>query len=111
MSSELTGNPFRDTPPGRSKIGLELGFFPLAFILFFCTPKVTINGNQQLLGWGHHTYEFPPGKYHIVVSFKYMFMEECGRNEVTFDLRAGEIRIVSFYMWPWIFARGQMSVR
>ncbi len=92
-------------------IRLSVGFFPLGFLLFFCTPVVVINGVGQRLSWGSHYFDFQPGTYTVKAFAPYLFWPECGANSVTFDLHPEAVRTVSFYMWPWVFARGSMSVR
>ena len=93
-----------------SHIEFSLRFFPLAFFFFFCTPVVVVNGKPANLSWGKHTFDFPPGTCNIKIFVPYMFWPECGANIVTFDLRPGEHRQVSFFMWPWVFAKGSINV-
>ena len=95
---------------GKSSIELSIGFFPLAFFLFACNPVAEINGIRHQLGWGKHLFHFPPGDYHVRIYFHYLFVPECGKNEVSFRLDPGAQRRVSFYMWPLMFVPGQMSV-
>lgn len=97
-------------PQQESIIELSLGFFPLAYFLWFCNPKVVINGHEYDLTWGNHRFQFPPGDYVIQIYFAYLGMEECGKNMVRLRLLPGTWRIVSYYMWPWIFAKGSISI-
>ena len=97
-------------PASPGSIHFSLEFFPLAFLLFFCTPIVVINGVAVRLSWGNHRFMFAPGDYAVEVYFPYLFMPKCGANMVTLRLDPGAVRHVSFYMWPWVYAKGAMSV-
>ncbi|QEG22009.1 hypothetical protein [Mariniblastus fucicola] len=110
-TSDDETNPFLNFKNPKGTIELKLGFFPLGFFLLFCTPTVVINGNPQPHAWGHYSYEFAPGKYNVTIFFRYFFRNECGRNNVEFQLSDGETKTVSYYMWPWMFLPGTMSVR
>jgi len=96
--------------PQSTGIRVTLRFFPLAFLLLFCTPVVVINGVTYRLSWGTHYFDLTPGQYHVKIFFPYLFLPECGANSVAFELHQGVVRTVSFYMWPWVFAKGSMSV-
>ena len=94
----------------RTGVEIHTGFFPLAFILFFCTPVIEINGHPDRKYWGTKFYDLPPGQYHFTISFPYIFMPKCGRADVQLALRPGEVRRISYFMWPWMFAPGSISV-
>ena len=106
----VTAELITERPASPAGIQLTLGFFPMAFFLFFCTPVVVVNGVANRLAWGTHQFQFPPGDYTVKVFFAYMHMSECGANSVYFRLDPGATRRVSFYMWPWMFGKGSMSV-
>lgn len=91
-------------------VQLTLGFFPLAFLFFFCTPVAVFNGVAYQLGWGTHYVDLPPGRYMVKIYIPYLAWPECGANAITLELRPGEVRNVRFYMWPWVFAPGSISV-
>jgi len=88
---------------------IETEFFPLAFFLFFCTPVIEINGQKNRRTWGTHFFELPPGFYKIKIYFSYLFIPECGANQIKFNISERQIRKVSFNMPPWIFAKGTMK--
>ena len=96
--------------PQTTGIQLTLRFFPLAFLLLFCTPVVVINGAAHRLAWGSHWFPLQPGHYNVKVFFPYLFWPECGANSVVIELHHGTVRTVDFFMWPWVFAKGTMSV-
>ena len=94
----------------RTGVEVHTGFFPLAFFLFFCTPVTEINGHPDRKYWGTKFYDLPPGQYHFTISFPYIFMAKCGRADAPITLRPGEVRRINYFMWPWMFAPGQISV-
>jgi len=89
---------------------VRVQFFPLAFLLLFCTLIVTVDNVPHRLPWGTHFFHVPPGRHTVRVFFHYLFMPQCGVNSVTFDVPQGTVRLVSFYMPPWVFSKGSMSV-
>lgn len=92
-------------------IEIRTRFFPLAFILFLCTPRIVIDGAAPVKrGWGTSSFTVSPGRHHVEVYFPYLFLRRCGANSVDVDVQAGDVVLVSFYMPPLIFARGSMSV-
>lgn len=99
-------------PQQMPRTGIEVvtSFFPLAFLLLLCSPVVVINGHPVQHGWATRFYDLQPGQYHICIFFSYMGMSQCGRADVQVNLHPGEWRRVSFYMWPWMFAPGSISV-
>ena len=94
----------------KTELEIKLGFFPLAFYLFACTPVIEIDGEKNQRSWGSHYFEVTPGQHNIKIYFPYIGMSECGANEVTIDVQEGAKRKVSYYMWPWMFAKGSISI-
>jgi hypothetical protein len=92
-----------------SGIEFKLGFFPLAFILFACTPVVVINGAPQRLKWGTHFVPLAPGQYHIEVFFPYMLMRKCGRNTIDVNVQPGRVHKVSYYAPLLMFMKGSLG--
>jgi hypothetical protein len=41
---------------------IRTGFFPLAFLLFFCTPTIEIDGVPQRRSWGKSKIDVAPGR-------------------------------------------------
>jgi hypothetical protein len=94
-----------------SGIEVKAGFFPLAFFLFFCSPRIVIDGGEPVIkSWGTHWFPVAPGSHRVKVYFKYMGMAECGANERTVEVPPGQTVPVTFYMWPWMFSPGSMKV-
>ena len=100
----------RDREP-ETGIELTMTVFPLAFILYLCTPRVEINGKVRTKSWGTHFFPLKPGRHSVSVWFPYIFMSECGLNTVEFKLREGEVKSVSYSTPFFITMAGSMSVR
>jgi hypothetical protein len=94
-----------------TSLEIDLGFFPLAFFLFACTPVIEINGKKHERSWGKCKFELDAARYDVKIYFPYIFMSECGANTVTINLETGDQKKISYYMWPWMFSKGSISVK
>jgi len=97
-------------PPVSSGIEVTLKFFPLAFLLLFCTPTVEINGMKHRRSWGTHSFGLAPGQYHVKIYFYYFFMPQCGENSADVTVSPGSVTNITYNMPPWMFAKGSISV-
>jgi hypothetical protein len=95
---------------GQTGTWLDLGFFPMAFFLFFCTPRVEIDGVVQQMPWGRHFLPLAPGVHTIRIWFVYLGMPQSGLNGIGVNLAAGDISQIRYYMPPWMFARGSIDL-
>ena len=95
---------------GITGIEVKAGFFLLAFFLFFCTPRIEIDGAVHKKSWGTHFFEVAPGRHEVAVYFRYLFMAQCGRNSVSVDVAQGAVTRVRYNMPPWMFAKGSLKV-
>ncbi|MFT7642260.1 MAG: hypothetical protein ACI9G1_004017 [Pirellulaceae bacterium] len=91
-------------------IEVKLGFFPLAFFLFACTPRVEIDGVVHKKYWGTHFIPTSPGRHIVKIYVPYMFLSQCGANSIDVDVSEVSDSRVSFYMPPWIYAKGFLKV-
>lgn len=80
------------------KTGIEVktGFFLLAFILFMCTPVIEINGEKNRRPWGNHFFDLAPGDYVVKIYFPYLFMSECGANQLKVSVAEGNVKKISY---------------
>ena len=69
-------------------------WFEFVYELFKTT--VTINGESHKLKWGIHSFDVVPGQYEVSISYPWIFAPECGKNSVTFVIRAGEVKSVNY---------------
>lgn len=98
------------TEQGITGVEVTAGFFPLAFFLFFCTPRIEIDGTVHEKSWGAHFFELPPGMHKITVYFGYLFKPRCGENSIQVNVAAGTVTHVRYNMPPWMFAKGSLTI-
>jgi len=93
-----------------SKTGVEVnvGFFPLAFFLFVCTPRIEIDGHVHERCWGTHFFDLTPGRHTIRIYFGYFLMPHCGDNSIDVIVEEGKTRKVNYCMPPWMFVKGTL---
>src|ERR1043165_2006795 len=95
--------------PVDSGIEVQLGFFPLAFLLLFCAPKVDIDGVEHKKSWGTHFIPTPPGRHTVGIYFRYLTKAKCGFNSITVNVAPGKRTRLKYYMPPWMFAAGSLK--
>jgi hypothetical protein len=91
-------------------IHLRCKVFPMAFLLYLCKVKVSIdNGYEQILRWGENTLNVPPGRHHLRVWFNYITgPTNVGLLEV--DVPEGQaVRVVYKTRWM-IFLPGKLEL-
>ena len=79
-----------------SRIDVEVGHSPSAFVYEAFIPNVVINGEKHRRPWGTHSFDLPSGRYEVSVSYPWLFMSQCGKNTVHVELKAGEIKKVTY---------------
>ena len=89
--------------------GLGTRFTNEGFIL--PKPLIEINGKKHERSWGKCKFELDAARYDVKIYFPYIFMSECGANTVTINLETGDQKKISYYMWPWMFSKGSISVK
>ena len=67
---------------------LRAGHSPLAFLLAFCRPRVSIDASGPVqLRWGENPLPaVAPGRHHVRVWFRYLFYRECGVADAWIDV-------------------------
>ncbi len=92
-------------------IQVQASFFPLSFFLFFCTPIVMIDGQAHRAGWNKPLF-FPatPGVHTVKIFFRYMWMAECGANSAQVMVNPGRISNINYFMPPFIYAPGSITI-
>ncbi|HLG14129.1 MAG TPA: hypothetical protein VJH03_06295 [Blastocatellia bacterium] len=95
----------------QSRTGIEVktSFFPLAFLLFLCTPTIVIDGAAHRAGWGTYYFDAAPGNHHVKIFFKYLFMSECGGNSINVMVQPGRVSRIKYHMPPWMLAKGSIK--
>jgi len=94
---------------GRTGLEVETAFFPLAFLLFLCTPTIAIDGQPHRRSWGTHFFELQPGRHTIKIFFRYLTMPECGANSIDVIVEKGKTTRIRYFMPPWMLAKGSIK--
>lgn len=89
-------------------IQIATSFFPLSVFLYFCTPTIVIDGVACQRPWGVHYFQLAPGPHHVMIFFRYLFMEKCGVNSINVMVEPGRVNRIVFEMPPWVFSQGAM---
>lgn len=58
---------------GLGRLEIHTSFFFLAWILFFVSTGIEINGQKHGRPWGNSYFDLPAGTYHLKIYFNYLF--------------------------------------
>lgn len=74
-----------------ASLEIRTSFFPLAFLLFFFTPRVSVDGGVPFPAkWNHpQVVPVPAGRHRVEVWVPYLWMRQMGRSDVVVDLAPG----------------------
>jgi hypothetical protein len=92
-----------------STIEVNAKFFPLAFLLYLTKPKIEIDGAANEGSWGTNRFDVTPGRHNVKVSFRYLWMPECGANSIDVDAPPGGTTRLKYNMPPWMLAKGSLK--
>ena len=95
--------------PQDARVIVDLSFFPLAFFFYFCEPVIVIDKQRRQASWGMNAFNLPPGNHTIRTYIPYLFWKRCGDNSMHVTIGCGEVWRVSYWMPPWVFAKGSMK--
>ena len=95
-----------DTPsasPGASAaIDVNLKFFPLAFVLFLCRPRLEVDGGQPVkVSWGVVRIPVAPGRHQLRAYVPYLFFRYMGDATTTVDVGPGQA-VQASWSAPWL---------
>ena len=96
---------------GQPTTGLEVktSFLPLMFLLYLCTPRIVINGQENRRPWGTHFWPLEPGWYNVKVFYPYLFLPQAGANSIDVYVHPGRVTRVQYSMdVPFVFAKGSI---
>jgi hypothetical protein len=70
---------------------VRASFFPLAFLLYFFPPKMSIDGSAPIdLRWGDNPLPgVPPGTHQVRVWFRYLIFGDCGVAQAVIQVPPG----------------------
>lgn len=100
--------PGSDTGAGASgRIVLNASFFPLAFLLSFCSLTVVVGATRTRAGWGQTAIDVPPGQHRIRVHVDYL--GAFGPAEDVVPVRPGESVTVHYRAPAVMFLKGALG--
>jgi len=107
MTSPQGSNP---APADQAVIEVKTSFIFVAFILYFCKPRVALNGQEAIQSWGTVSIPVVPGRYTVEAWTNYFLAPQMGRNGVVVDAAPGTITRVHWKA-PWlVFLKGPIAV-
>jgi hypothetical protein len=81
-------------PYGRLEVNTS--FFPLQWGLFFKSPRIEINGQVNIRGWGRSAFDLPAGQYALRVFVPYFFMSQACLASCPVVVYAGHTTYVNY---------------
>ena len=85
-------------------------FFPLAWILYFLKPNVSINGYAQRSTWGETFHPLPPGSYQVRVSYPYLFIKEASPGDAIVNVGPGQAVTLRYKVPVFVFLKGKLTI-
>jgi hypothetical protein len=88
--------------PGQSGIIVRPRIFPLAFLLLFTKPRLSIDGAlEQKASWGECWFPLPPGRHSVRCYVPYLWYRHMGDSTIEVDVpQTGSVKIQ--WMSPWL---------
>jgi hypothetical protein len=80
--------------PPMGRLVVDASFNPMAFMLAFTGPKVTINGQPANVRWGQTPFDLPAGNYHVRVCARYL--GDFGPAELPVAVYPGQLTTVYY---------------
>ncbi|HTR54487.1 MAG TPA: hypothetical protein VMJ10_27540 [Kofleriaceae bacterium] len=93
-----------------ARVEVDLGFFPLMWILFLITPYLAIDGRAERRPWGKHQLMVPPGTHHFEAWYPYIFRSQTSIGAITLDLLPGASYLLKYRPAWLVFLPGKMTL-
>jgi hypothetical protein len=91
-------------------VDVNLGFFPLMWILFLIKPWLSVDGAAGQKTWGTHTLQLAPGSHTIEAWFPYFFSSQTSKGSITIDVAAGGNYKLRYRPAMIVFLAGSMKL-
>jgi hypothetical protein len=100
---------YENPPPAGIRVITK--FFPLAFLLFFCSTRIHLDGGPPVpRKWGETDIPVYPGRHQVRCYFPYLFYRAVGDSSIVVDVAPGQLVTVQWKA-PWlVFLKGKWSV-
>ncbi len=92
-----------------ARVEIDLGFFPLMWILFLIKPWLAVNGQAERKTWGTHHLTLPPGPYHFEAWYPYIFRSRTSPGSLHLDLAPGGVYKLKYRPAWLVFLDGKMT--
>jgi hypothetical protein len=91
-------------------LALTLKFFPLAFLLMFFKPVVTVNGQPYQVPWSRRTVlPLPPNQYHLHIHVPYLIPSQIGKADLVVNVGGGRPIELEYKAPMWAFSPGSLG--
>ena len=77
-------------------ISVRTRVFAWAFLDRLFKTTVAIDGVEQILPWGEHTFRTSPGRHEVRVSFRYLGVPRVAENSIQVMVPAGSIVRITY---------------
>jgi hypothetical protein len=105
------GYPPAGYPPGGggAAVAVTTKFFPLAWLLYFFKPNITVDGQPMTGTWGRNTIPVAPGAHQVHVHTPYILPTKVGKAEVMVNVGPGQTAELEYKVPMLIWARGSLG--
>jgi hypothetical protein len=92
-------------------VEVDLGFFPLMWILYFVSPWLAVDGQSARSAWGKHQLTLPAGRHRFEAWFPYIFRSQTCLGAIDLDLAPGASYRIRYRPAWLVFLPGKMTVQ
>jgi len=92
----------------KTGVSVKTGFFPLAFLLYLCKPRIEIDGIVHKVPWGTHFFPLTPGR-HIIKIYTIYIGSRIGTNSIDIVVEEGVTDKIKYRMPPLIILKGSIK--
>jgi len=95
-------------PAPAGQLEVHLSFLFLQWLLYFVSPRIAINGHEQIRAWGANSIHMPAGQYQLDVYFPWIFQSRCGFASQVITIHAGYVTTVRYTAPFFVFMAGTL---
>lgn len=94
----------------QAHVELDLGFFPLMWILYLIRPWMAVDGQAEQRRWGKQQLTLPPGIHTFEAWYPYFFRKRTSLATMQLELRAGASYRLKYRPALLVFLAGSMKL-
>lgn len=91
-------------------VEIDLGFFPLMWILYLVKPWLSVNGQAERKTWGKHVLTLAPGSYHFEAWYPYIFRSRTCPGSLNLEVAPGGNYKIKYRSAWLVFLAGKMTL-